>query len=64
MDVVENRINKKDNDKKGEYATKKLMNLKVQNCFFQTIDRKVLKMIFSKNTSKDVRDSMNKKFSE
>lgn len=40
----------------------KLKDLKVKNYLFQAIDRAILKTILEKNTSKDIWDSMKKKY--
>lgn len=34
-DAVENEIGKEDKDKKGEYATRKLMNMKAKIIYFR-----------------------------
>ncbi|RVW93305.1 hypothetical protein CK203_022322 [Vitis vinifera] len=51
------------NDKqKSEIEGQKLKDLKVKNYFFQAIDRPILETILSKETSKDIWDSMKKKY--
>ena len=40
----------------------KLKDLKANNCLFQAIDRSILETILCKETSKDIWDSMKKKY--
>lgn len=47
---------------KTELEGKKLKNLKAKNYLFQAIDRNILEKILSKDTSKDIWDSMKKKY--
>lgn len=61
-DVVENGVGKEHKEKKGEHATRKLMDLKVKNYLFQSIDRKVLQTIVCKESSKGIWDLMNVKY--
>jgi hypothetical protein len=46
---------------KIELEGRKLKDLKAKNYFFQAIDRPILETILSKETSKDIWDSMKKK---
>ena len=48
--------------KKIELEAKRLKDLKVKNYLFQAIDRPILETIPSKKTSKDIWDSMKKKY--
>lgn len=43
--VVKDGIDKEEKDKRGEYATRKLMDLKAKNYLFQAIYRKDLETI-------------------
>ena len=47
---------------KNELEAKRLKDLKVKNYLFQAIDRPILETIPSKKTSKDIWDSMKKKY--
>lgn len=61
--MVENGIGMKDKEKKGEYAGRKLMDLKAKTYMFHTIGRKVLETVLCKDSSKDIWDSMKAKYS-
>ena len=45
-----------------EYEVMKLKDLKAKNYLFQAIDRSILETIFCKDTSKEIWDSMKKKY--
>ncbi|KAH0642113.1 hypothetical protein KY290_033713 [Solanum tuberosum] len=45
-----------------EIGSKKLKDLEAKNYIFQAIDRPILETIFRKETSKDIWDSMKKKY--
>ena len=45
-----------------EYEVMKLKDLKAQNYLFQAIDHSILETILCKDTSKDIWDSMKKKY--
>jgi len=47
---------------KTELEGRKLKDLKAKNYLFQAIDRPILETILSKETSKDIWDSMKKKY--
>ena len=47
---------------KAEFEAKKLKDLKAKNYLFQAIDRPILETILCKETSKDIWDSMKKKY--
>ena len=47
---------------KTELEGRKLKDLKAKNYLFQAIDRPILETILSKETSKDILDSMQKKY--
>ena len=50
------------NAQKAELEAKKLKDLKEKNYLFQAIDRPILETILCKETSKDIWDSMKKKY--
>ncbi|XP_049369600.1 uncharacterized protein LOC125834501 [Solanum verrucosum] len=50
------------NAQKAELEAKKLKDLKAKNYLFQAIDRPILETILCKETSKDIWDSMKKKY--
>ncbi|KAH0678451.1 hypothetical protein KY284_019536 [Solanum tuberosum] len=50
------------NAQKAEFEARKLKNLKTKNYLFQAIDRPILETILCKETSKDIWDSMKKKY--
>ena len=50
------------NAQKAELEAKKLKDLKAKNYLFQAIDRPILETILCKETSKDICDSMKKKY--
>ncbi|KAH0707987.1 hypothetical protein KY289_013063 [Solanum tuberosum] len=50
------------NAQKAELEAKKLKDLKAKNYLFQAIDRPILEIILCKETSKDIWDSMKKKY--
>lgn len=66
--VVESRIGEPEadvvltNTQKTELEGKKLKDLKAKNYLFQAIDRPILETILNKETSKDIWDSMKKKY--
>jgi len=45
-----------------EYEVIKLKDLKAKNYLFQAIDRSILEIILCKDTSKEIWDSMKKKY--
>ena len=47
---------------KTELEARKLKDLKAKNYLFQAIDRPILETILCKETSKDIWDSMKKKY--
>lgn len=47
---------------RSEFEAQKLKDLKAKNFLFQAIDRTILETILSKDTSKEIWDSMKKKF--
>ncbi|KAK2986840.1 hypothetical protein RJ640_011065 [Escallonia rubra] len=66
--VVESGVREPANDaimtdaQKSELEGRKLKELKAKNYLFQAIDRSILETILSKETSKDIWDSMKKKY--
>ncbi|KAK2989971.1 hypothetical protein RJ640_004134 [Escallonia rubra] len=66
--VVESGVREPANDavmtdaQKSELEGRKLKDLKAKNYLFQAIDRSILETILSKETSKDIWDSMKKKY--
>ena len=50
------------NAQKMEFEARKLKDLKAKNYLFQAIERPILETILCKETSKDIWDSMRKKY--
>ena len=50
------------NAQKAEFEARKLKDLKAKNYLLQAIDRPILESILFKETSKDIWDSMKKKY--
>lgn len=66
--IIESGIGQPEKDavltdaQKTELEGRKLKDLKAKNYLFQAIDRPILETILSKDTSKDIWDSMKKKY--